>query len=76
MGRVKRAFRRADQLLKQLNSPTPARLHPRPNRTMERRDKLEATLLKHMAVVNKSRKITLNKLNKLKQDVKRAVEQG
>lgn len=50
-----RAAHRVRKLLAQLNSDTPARLHPRPGRTMDRRAQLEAALRSSMLTLRRHR---------------------
>jgi hypothetical protein len=50
-----RAAHRIPKLLAQLNSDTPARLYPRPGRTLDRRTRLEAALRSSMLTLRTHR---------------------
>jgi hypothetical protein len=55
MSIYKRAAHRIPKLIAQLNNPEPARLHPRPGRTMDRRSRLEVALSASMLTLRKGR---------------------
>jgi hypothetical protein len=55
MSVAQRAIHRVRKLLAQLNSDTPARLHPRPGRTMDRRAQLETALRSSMLTLRRHR---------------------